>query len=83
MDSPKLQQTTRLMDDRTLRAGDAVMTKDGLRIFTGEEADHRKASDFIPLRAAKHDKRRLRLAAMPHVWTSAVIEARIWRPAAQ
>ncbi len=53
---PKLQRTTGLMDDRTLRAGDAVMTRDGLRIFTGAEADHHVVADFVPLRAAPYGK---------------------------
>ena len=59
---PKLQRTTGLMDDRTLRAGDAVMTKDGLRIFTGDEADHHVVADFVPLRAAAGEKKSVRLA---------------------
>ena len=38
------------------------MTKDGLRIFTGGEADHHIVAEFVPLRAAPHRKRGVRLA---------------------
>ena len=37
------------LDDPTLRAGDAVMTQAGLRIFRGEPAALHRESDFAPL----------------------------------
>lgn len=58
---PKLQKTTGLMDDRTLRSGDAVMTKEGLRIFTGEQAAHHEKDEFVALRDAPHGKKGARL----------------------
>lgn len=61
-DQPKLQQTTDLMDDRTLRAGDAVMTKEGLRVFAGVQADHHADADFVPLHAARRGRKGRRLA---------------------
>lgn len=46
-DKPKLQKTTELMRDTTLQAGDAVMTKDGLRIYTGDDGvGHHSKADF-------------------------------------
>ena len=62
-DSPR-QKTTGLMDDRTLRAGDAVMTRDGLRIFAGDEADHHEPHDFVPLGAARHERKNVRVALL-------------------
>jgi hypothetical protein len=38
-----------LMDDESLRNGDAVMTQDGLRIFVGDEGPHHSADDFAKI----------------------------------
>jgi hypothetical protein len=37
---------TDLMDDDSLRAGDAVMTASGIRIFIGSSGDHHEPEDF-------------------------------------
>ncbi len=38
-----------LMDDASLRNGDAVMTPDGLRVFVGDEGPHHSSDDFAKL----------------------------------
>ena len=38
-----------LMDDGSLREGDAVMTYFGIRVFTGSSGPHHKAEDFATL----------------------------------
>ena len=49
---PKLQKPTDLMHDTTLQNGDAVMTKDGLRVYIGDEgAAKHKRDDFEPINA--------------------------------
>jgi hypothetical protein len=48
------QTPTDLMHDATLRYGDAVMTKTGISIFTGERKALHDLDDFSPLKAAKH-----------------------------
>ncbi|MGH6835956.1 MAG: hypothetical protein ACREC9_10505 [Methylocella sp.] len=37
---------TDLMDDESLRRGDAVMTPTGIRIFIGSSGDHHEPEDF-------------------------------------
>jgi hypothetical protein len=37
---------TDLMDDDSLRRGDAVMTPSGIRIFIGSSGDHHEPEDF-------------------------------------
>ena len=57
--TPKLQMTTDLMSDKTLRPGDAVMMKSGVHIFVGERDTHHGSDDFVALdeahRVTKHD----------------------------
>ena len=53
-DKPLLQRKTRLLDDRTLRVGDAVMTNDGIRIFSGAVGAHHEVKHFVALRNAQH-----------------------------
>ena len=49
---PKLQKPTDLMHDVTLQPGDAVMMKDGINIYMGDESErHHAAADFAPLDA--------------------------------
>lgn len=43
-----------LMHDATLRPGDAVMTRDGIRIFEGPVSSRHVPGDFVPLAAAGH-----------------------------
>lgn len=38
-----------LMDDRSLKNGDAVMTADGLRVFVGDEGPRHAAEDFAAI----------------------------------
>ena len=52
--TPKLQKTTDLMSDKTLRPGDAVMMKSGVHIFVGDRDEHHDASEFVALDARKH-----------------------------
>ena len=63
---PVLQKTTDLMDDKTLRPGDAVMMKDGLHIYTGSEASTHERDQFVRLDEAHRlsDRERVRLASM-------------------
>lgn len=47
---PKLQKPTDLMHDVTLQNGDAVMTKSGLQVYTGEDGNSRHSkADFVTL----------------------------------
>ena len=47
---PKLQKPTDLMHDATLQNGDAVMTKGGLQVYTGEDGGSRHSkADFVAL----------------------------------
>ncbi len=49
-DKPKLQKPTDLMHDVTLQNGDAVMTKGGLQVYTGEDGGGRHTkTDFVAL----------------------------------
>jgi hypothetical protein len=43
-----------LMHDQTLRPGDAIVTKEGIRIFEGPVSSHHLSSDFAPLREARN-----------------------------
>ena len=61
--SPVLQRTTDIFLDKTLRAGDAVMTKDGIRIYAGDKSSSsHEASDFVPLANARRVKKGARVA---------------------
>lgn len=42
---PKLQKPTDLMHDATLQTGDAVMTKNGIEVYTGNDGDRQHAKD--------------------------------------
>ena len=65
-DKPVLQKTTGLMDDKTLRSGDAVMMKDGLHVYAGPEESRHSRDQFVPLDEARHvsSQDRVKLAAM-------------------
>ncbi len=65
-DKPVLQKTTGLMDDKTLRPGDAVMMADGLHVYAGHESSTHERDEFVRLDEARHlsDKERVRLASM-------------------
>ena len=52
-DKPVLQKTTDLIHDKTLRQGDAVMTKTGIKIFTGRETATHSMAEFTPLDNAR------------------------------
>lgn len=45
--------STNLMDDESLRYGDAVMTPAGIRIFIGNSSDHHAPADFKKLSEIK------------------------------
>ena len=53
---------TDLMDDDSLRRGDAVMTPTGIRIFIGSSGDHHEPEDFIKLSEIKGLPKRERKA---------------------
>ena len=53
---------TDLMDDESLRHGDAVMTASGIRIFTGDSGDHHEPQDFRKLSEIKGLSKRERKA---------------------
>ena len=63
---PVLQKTTDLMDDKTLRSGDAVMMKDGLHVYAGPESSNHERDQFVRLDEAHRlsDKERVRLASV-------------------
>jgi hypothetical protein len=42
-----------LLNDRTLRPGDAVVTRDGIRIFEGPVSAHHRLAEFAPLGQAR------------------------------
>ena len=49
-EKPKLQKPTDLMHDATLQNGDAVMMKEGLHVYTGNDSESRHSkSDFVTL----------------------------------
>ena len=51
--------------DPTLRAGDVVATKDGMKVFRGSPSDTHKAADFSPLENARMpDSERRRLVSI-------------------
>ena len=60
-DKPVLQNTTGLLEDPSLRDGDAVMTKKGIRIFNGKAASHHQIDQFLPLQSAHHLKKGARV----------------------
>ncbi|MCL2453266.1 MAG: hypothetical protein FWD08_06425, partial [Alphaproteobacteria bacterium] len=51
-----------LMDDDSLRRGDAVMTQDGIRIFVGPSGDHHQPEDFQAVTEIKNLSKRERQA---------------------
>ena len=53
-----------VMDDETLRDGDAVMTAEGLRIFIGSERPHHTQDDFASVSDAEALSRRKRTALL-------------------
>ncbi len=53
-----------LMDDDSLRDGDAVMTADGLRIFVGSEGRHHSSDDFARISETEGLSRRERSALL-------------------
>jgi hypothetical protein len=60
-DKPVLQKTTDIMHDPTLRDGDAVMTKTGIKIFVGSRGGVHDEDDFVSLGEARHLKRSERI----------------------
>ena len=52
--APKLQRTRDILDDETLRDGDALMAKDGIRIYSGGRSARHTAAQFVPLGSARH-----------------------------
>ncbi len=54
--APVLQKTTDLMSDKTLRAGDAVMMKDGIHIYDGRESAKHNIRQFVALDEAQDVK---------------------------
>ena len=65
-DKPVLQKTTGLMEDKTLRSGDAVMMKDGLHVYAGPTSATHETDQFVALDDARHltGKERVELASM-------------------
>jgi hypothetical protein len=53
---------TDLMDDESLRPGDAVMTPSGIRIFVGSSGSHHEPDDFRKLSEIKGLPKRERKA---------------------
>jgi hypothetical protein len=53
-----------LMDDDSLREGDAVMTHFGIRVFTGDSGRHHRAEDFASLSSIKVISKRARSALL-------------------
>ena len=49
---PQLQQPVAILRDRTLHQGDALMAKDGIRIYSGPASATHDASEFLPLAQA-------------------------------
>ena len=53
-------KNTNIMQDRTLRPGDAVMTASGLRIFEGSKAANHNVAEFVKVSEAQNVSRDLR-----------------------
>lgn len=53
-----------LLDDDTLREGDAVMTHYGIKVFTGDAGPHHQIDDFILASQAGHISKRARKALL-------------------
>ena len=51
--TPMLQKTTDLMSDKTLRPGDAIMMKSGVRIYDGPSTSHHDPDEFVALDEAR------------------------------
>jgi hypothetical protein len=47
-----------ILDDDSLREGDAVMTHLGIKIFTGASGQHHKSGDFVSLAQTKKVSKR-------------------------
>jgi len=56
------QAPTDIMDDDSLRRGDAVMTQAGIRIFEGYSSDHHRPEDFLKISEIKKLSQRERRA---------------------
>ena len=64
-DKPVLQKTTDIWHDKTLRDGDAVMMKGGLRIYSGSQGSrHVVASDFQSLDTSDEISRKQKMALL-------------------
>jgi hypothetical protein len=61
---PVLQRVTGLMQDGSLKRGDAVMTFGGVRVFIGSEGSHHKVDDFAPISESRDLSRRQRSALL-------------------
>lgn len=57
-----MRVVSNIMDDESLKDGDAVMTKDGIRIFTGASSAHHTSDDFVKISETKHLSSRERAA---------------------
>jgi hypothetical protein len=56
------QEQTDIMDDDSLRRGDAVMTQAGIRVFVGYSSDHHRPEDFQKISEIKKLSQRARSA---------------------
>ena len=54
VETPAIQRTRDILDDATLRDGDALMAMDGIRIYSGGRSAKHTASQFVPLGSAAH-----------------------------
>lgn len=52
--TPKLQKTTSLMADKTLRPGDAIMLADGVKVYDGPVTNIHERRQFVALDDACH-----------------------------
>ena len=59
---PALQKPTDIDHDKTLRAGDAVMTKSGIEIYTGHDSGSHRKPEFTSLDNARRIKPSERVA---------------------
>ena len=72
---PVRQKTTDLMHDRTLRPGDAVVTKSGIEVYAGAETARHSMSQFVSLDDAdisSKDKQKLSALDRTQVASSSV-----------
>ncbi|MGI3902143.1 MAG: hypothetical protein ACRYF1_16785 [Janthinobacterium lividum] len=51
--SPIKPERVSILEDRTLRSGDMIMTKEGIRVFEGAPSTAHRPADFVSLSTAK------------------------------